>query len=257
MARVIDINCDMGESFGRWTLGNDAALMPLITSANIACGWHAGDPAVMRQTVELAVAHGVGIGAHVGFPDLLGFGRRRIDVTPQEVYDYTLYQAGALQAFAHAAGTRVQHVKPHGAFYVMCSQNEELCEALCRAIKALGNGIALVMMGEIAPRVAAAVGVPMTREGYIDLNYNRHGQLVLERRKQAWDPEEVARRAVELVVHGRIPTIEGETLHAEVETICIHGDAPNAPEIAQRVRQRLEEVGVIVRPLGAGLATSA
>lgn len=138
----------------------------------------------------------------------------------------------------------------------MCSQNEELCEALCRAIKALGNGIALVMMGEIAPRIATQIGIPMAREGYIDLNYNRHGQLVLERRKQAWEPEEVARRALELVLHGRIPTIDGETLQAEVETICIHGDAPNAPEIAQRVRQRLEEAGITVRPLGAGSALS-
>ena len=254
MARAIDINCDMGESFGRWTLGNDAALMPLITSANIACGWHAGDPATMRETVRLAVEHGVGIGAHVAFPDLLGFGRRRMDVSPEEVYEYTLYQAGALQAFAQAAGSRLQHVKPHGAFYVMCSQNQELCEALCRAIKALGDDVALVMMGEIAPRAAAAVGVPHASEGYVDLNYNAQGQLVLERRKQAWDPDEVARRAEELALEGRIRTVDGTDLHAQVQTICIHGDAPNAPDIARRVRERLTQAGVEVRPLREVLA---
>lgn len=254
MARAIDINCDMGESFGRWTLGNDAALMPLITSANIACGWHAGDPATMRETVRLAVEHGVGIGAHVAFPDLLGFGRRKMDVSPEEVYEYTLYQAGALQAFAQAAGSQLQHVKPHGALYVMCSQNEELCQALCRAIKALGDDVALVMMGEVAPRTAVAVGVPHAAEGYVDLNYNAQGQLVLERRKQAWDPDEVARRAEELVLEGRIRTVDGAELRTEVQTICIHGDAPNAPDIARRVRERLTQAGVAVTPLREVLA---
>lgn len=245
----IDVNCDMGESFGRWTLGNDAALMPYITSANIACGWHAGDAAVMRQTVQLAVDHGVGIGAHVGLPDLLGFGRRRIEITPQEVYDYTLYQAGALLAFAQAAGTRLQHVKPHGAFYVMCAGDIELCRALCRAIKSLGDDMTLIMMGELAQQAAAEVGVPIAREGYVDLNYNRHGQLVLEQRKQAWDPEEVAQRAIDLVVHERINTIDGEVLTVQVDTLCLHGDAPNAPAIAKQVRERLEGSGVSVQAL--------
>lgn len=249
MAQYLDINCDMGESFGRYELGNDAALMPLITSANIACGWHAGDPRVMRETVRLAVEHGVGIGAHVAFPDLLGFGRRRIDVSPQDIYDYTLYQAGALMAFAQAAGSRLQHVKPHGAFYVMCSHDRELADALCRAIKALGDDVMLVMMGDIAKQAAEAAGVPFASEGYIDLNYDAQGRLVLERRKQAWDPDEVANRALRLVKEHQIRTIDGTTLTAEVETVCIHGDAPNAPEIAQRVRERLTASGVEVRPL--------
>lgn len=247
----MDINSDMGESFGRWTLGNDAELMEVITSANIACGWHAGDPAVMRETVALAVEHGVGIGAHVGLPDLLGFGRRRMQVTPDEIYDYTLYQAGALRAFAEAAGGRLQHVKPHGAFYTMCAADEALATALVNAVKALGDGVVLFGMGSVEPRVAADVGVGYVPEGYIDLNYDQSGALVIERNKGAWDPDEVASRAVRIALEQKVGTVEGGELPMAVETICIHGDAPNSGEIARRVRQRLEEAGVEVAPIGA------
>src|SRR5687767_3882524 len=207
MLRTIDLNSDMGESFGRWQLGNDAELMEVITSANIACGWHGGDPAVMRTTVELAVARGVGIGAHVGLPDLLGFGRRRMQVTPEEIYDYTMYQSGALRAFAEAEGSRLQHVKPHGAFYVMCAADESLAAALIRAVNALGDGVLLFGMGEIEPRLAKDTGVGYIREGYVDLNYNNAGGLVLERRKSEWDPEEVARRTVRLATRGEVGTV--------------------------------------------------
>ena len=188
MLRTIDLNSDMGESFGRWQLGNDAELMEVITSANIACGWHGGDPAVMRTTVELAVAKGVGIGAHVGLPDLLGFGRRRMQVTPDEIYDYTMYQSGALRAFAEAAGGRLQHVKPHGAFYTMSAADEALAAALVRAVAALGDGVVLYGMGEIEPSLAKQAGVGYVREGYVDLNYDGGGGLVIERNKGAWDP---------------------------------------------------------------------
>jgi UPF0271 protein len=250
-AVTIDLNSDMGESFGRWSLGNDAELMEVITSANIACGWHGGDPAVMRNTVELAVSNGVGIGAHVALPDLLGFGRRRMAVTPDEIYDYTLYQAGALRAFAEAAGSRLQHVKPHGAFYVMCAADEALADALVRAVKALGDGVILYGMGEIEPALAAEAGVGYLREGYVDLNYDNGGNLVIERKKGAWDPEEVARRAVRLATEGEVGTVAGGTLPMRVQSICIHGDAPNSGEIARRVRQRLEEAGVEIAPVGA------
>ena len=190
MLRTIDLNSDMGESFGRWQLGNDAELMEVITSANIACGWHGGDPAVMRTTVELAVAKGVGVGAHVGLPDLLGFGRRRMQVTPDEIYDYTMYQSGALRAFAEAAGGRLQHVKPHGAFYTMSAADEGLAAALVRAVEALGDGVVLYGMGEIEPALA-------------------------------------------------------------VQSICIHGDAPNSGEVARRVRESLEAAGVEIAPVGS------
>lgn len=248
---TIDLNSDMGESYGRWNLGNDAALMEVITSANIACGWHGGDPAVMRTTVEMAVDRGVGIGAHVGLPDLLGFGRRRMQVTPDEIYDYCLYQSGALRAFADAAGGRLQHVKPHGAFYVMCASDPELAAALVRAVKALGDGVVLFGMGEVEPDLAEKAGVGYIREGYVDLNYNNQGNLVLERNKGAWDPEEVARRAVRLATKAEVGTVEGDTLPLAVRTICIHGDAPNSGEIARTVRERLEDAGVEIAPITA------
>ena len=248
---TIDLNSDMGESYGRWSLGNDAELMEVITSANIACGWHGGDPAVMRSTVEMAVEKGVGIGAHVGLPDLLGFGRRRMQVTADEIYDYCMYQSGALRAFADAAGSRLQHVKPHGAFYVMCAADAELAAALVRAVKALGDGVVLFGMGDIEPELAEQAGVGYIREGYVDLNYNNQGNLVLERNKGAWDPEEVARRAVRLATRAEIGTVEGDTLPLAVRTICIHGDAPNSGAIARTVRERLEEAGVEIAPITA------
>ena len=257
MAGQMDINSDMGESFGRWSLGNDAELMEVITSANIACGWHGGDPGVMRRTVELAVERGVGIGAHVGLPDLLGFGRRRMQVTPEEIYDYTLYQAGALRAFAEAAGGRLQHVKPHGAFYVMCAADEALATALCRAVEALGDGIVLFMMGNLAPQVAAAEGIGYVAEGYIDLNYDQNGNLVIERHKGAWDPEEVAARAVRMGTERRVGRVASGGSPMAVRASCIHGDAPGGGEVARRVRQRLEEAGVEVTPISQQLVATA
>src|SRR5213596_80734 len=143
--KSIDLNCDMGESYGRWTLGADEEIMPWITSANIACGFHGGDPHVMRQTVALAVEHGVGIGAHVELPDLIGFGRRRMAIAPDELADYVLYQAGAMRAYAEAAGARLQHVKPHGALYAMIVDDGELAAAVCEALKALHEGVVLLM----------------------------------------------------------------------------------------------------------------
>jgi 5-oxoprolinase (ATP-hydrolysing) subunit A len=250
MVIQVDLNSDMGESYGRWSLGNDAELMEVITSANIACGWHGGDPKVMRETVEMAGSRGVGIGAHVGLPDLLGFGRRRMAVTPDEIYDYAMYQAGALRAFAEAAGSRLQHVKPHGAFYVMCAADEALSRALVRAVKDLGDGVVLFGMGDLQPKVAEEAGVAYVREGYIDLNYDNHGNLVLERNKGAWDPLEVARRAVRLATEKTVGTIEGGSLPLDAKTICIHGDAPNSGEIARAVRGALEEANVEIRPIG-------
>ncbi|MGI9252768.1 MAG: LamB/YcsF family protein [Thermomicrobiales bacterium] len=247
----IDLNSDMGESYGRWSLGNDAELMEVITSANIACGWHGGDPKVMRETVQLAVERGVGIGAHVGLPDLLGFGRRRMAVSADEIYDYAMYQAGALRAFAEAAGGRLQHVKPHGAFYVMCAADETLSAALIRATKALGDDVVLFGMGEIQPKLAAEAGVRYVREGYIDLNYDDHLNLVIERNKGAWDPAEVAKRAIRLAAGKQVISTTGNALPLDVRTICIHGDAPNSGEIARAVRAALEDAGVEIASIQA------
>jgi 5-oxoprolinase (ATP-hydrolysing) subunit A len=248
MGGTVDLNADMGESYGRWTLGDDAALMPQLTSANIACGFHGGDPHVMRKTVALAVEHGVGIGAHVAFPDLIGFGRRRMAASPEEIRDYVTYQAGALRAFVEAAGGRLQHVKPHGALYTTIVDSPEHADAVAEAVAQLGSDVVLLMPPEVAP-AAARAGVPFVPEGYVDLDYDSAGKLVLERVKQLRDPGATAERAVRLVRERRVPTVEGGELELEVESICVHGDAPNAPEIASAIRQALHEAGLELAPL--------
>lgn len=230
----LDLNADLGESFGRWTLGDDAALMPHLTSANVAAGFHGGDPHVLRRTVELAVEHGVGIGAHVGLPDLVGFGRRRMAVSPDELADLVLYQSGAVRAFAEAAGAELRHVKPHGSLYTMVAEDGELGRALCETVAVLG--VALLMPPEMAA-AAEAAEIRFVPEGYVDLDYDADGKLILERVKQARDPAETGRRAVAWAQDGG------------VESICIHGDGPNAVELAAAVRAALAEAGVDVRPL--------
>ena len=195
MAPTIDLNADMGESFGRWVLGDDASLMPQLTSANIACGFHGGDAHQMRQTVSLALEHGVGIGAHVGLPDLIGFGRRRMAVRPDELYDYVLYQAGAMKAFAEAGGGRLQHVKPHGILYSMIIEDAEIAAAAADATAALGDDVIFLLAGANAEAASAKAGIRFVPEGYVDLDYDGEGRLVLERVKQVRDPEEMGRRA--------------------------------------------------------------
>jgi UPF0271 protein len=245
MANRIDLNADMGESYGRWTLGDDASLMPHLTSANIACGFHGGDPHVMRATVALALEHGVGIGAHVALPDLIGFGRRRLAISPAELEDYVVYQAGAIRAFAEAAGGRLQHVKPHGALYAMITGSDEYAEAVCAAVASLGSGVILLMPPEVA-RAAGAAGVPFVPEGYVDLDYDSAGKLVIERVKQVRDPEQMGERAVRLATEAKVATLDGGELELEIESICVHGDAPNAPEIARAIRGALAGAGVDV-----------
>jgi 5-oxoprolinase (ATP-hydrolysing) subunit A len=230
----VDLNADLGESFGRWTLGDDAALMAHITSANVAAGFHGGDPHVLRETVALAVENGVGIGAHAGLPDLVGFGRRRIAITPEELADLVLYQAGAVRAFAEVAGAELRHVKPHGAMYSMVVDDPELAAALCETVA--GLGVALLMPPQLAA-AAAAAGIRFVPEGYVDLDYDEEGKLILERVKQPRDPAETAERALRFASEGK------------VESICIHGDGPNAVELAAAVRSALQGSGVAVAPL--------
>ena len=249
MALKVDLNADMGESFGRWTLGDDAALMPHLTSANIATGFHGGDPHVMRRTVALALEHGVGIGAHVALPDLLGFGRRRMAVSAAELRDYVLYQAGAMAAFAEGAGGRLQHVKPHGALYTMAQGDPELAQGVADAIAELGGGVLLLLAGKTVADAARAAGVPFVPEGYVDLDYAGDGSLVIERVKQVRDPETMAAKAVRLVTEGKVQTLDGSDLELEARSICVHGDAPNAPDIAGAIRRALEGAGVALTPL--------
>lgn len=251
MAAKIDINADMGESYGRWTLGNDAELMPFLSSANVACGYHGGDPHVMRNTVRLARKHGVAIGAHVSFPDLIGFGRRRMDISAQELKDYVTYQVGALQAFATAEGSRVEHVKPHGMLYVMCSRDDAYATAMAETVKELDGGLILLLTGDVWAAAARRVGVPFVMEGYVDLDYDAAGQLILERAKKPRDPEGVAARAVALATEAKVPVRDGGWLPLAARSICVHGDADNAPAIARAMRERLVKAGIDVAPLRA------
>lgn len=251
MAPTIDLNADMGESFGRWVLGDDASLMPQLTSANIACGFHGGDAHQMRQTVALALEHGVGIGAHVGLPDLIGFGRRRMAVRPDELYDYVLYQAGAMKAFAEAGGGRLQHVKPHGILYSMIIEDAEIAAAAVDATAALGDDVIFLLAGANAEAACARAGIRFVPEGYVDLDYDGEGRLVLERVKQVRDPEEMGRRAARLATTQQVTTTAGTDLTVPTRSICIHGDAPNAVAIATAVRRALEGAGATLAPLAA------
>jgi 5-oxoprolinase (ATP-hydrolysing) subunit A len=254
---AIDINVDMGESFGRWSLGDDAGIMPFISSASIACGFHAGDPRTMRKTVALAVEHGVHIGAHVALPDVLGFGRRRMAVSADDLTDYCTFQIGALAAFVRAEGGTLRHVKPHGALYAMCSGDPELAEAVARSIAEVDPGLLLLLLRD---DVAAAVerhGVRLVTEAFVDLDYDANGELIIEAVKSARDPDQVADRALRLVREGKMEKTDGSDFDVDVATFCLHGDAPNAVEVARTVRQRLDAEGIAVRPLAELVAEPA
>ena len=223
--------------------------MPWITSANIACGFHAGDPATMRRTVRLAVEHRVGIGAHVAYPDLLGFGRRAMAIGPDEVRDLVTYQLGALQAFAAAEGARVTHVKAHGALYAACASDPELAGALAAAVGGVDRSLPVLLPRAEVRAAVVAHRVGFALEAFPDLDYDGAGDLVIERVKRDRDPAEVAARAVRLAAEGRIATTAGPDLELRPVTLCLHGDAPRAAATARAVREALEAAGVAVEPL--------
>jgi len=253
MTTYIDINCDMGESYGRWTLGNDEGVMPHITSANIACGFHGGDPHVMRKTVELALKHGVAIGAHPGLPDLMGFGRRRMEVSPQEIKDIHRYQVGALGAFVKAAGTTLQHVKAHGIQYHMFEENLELARASAEQVLELDPNLILMVMAMTKyDAEARKTKARVAAEGFADRVYADDGQLVsrkLGKDALVSDPSKAAEQAVRMVMEQKVKTITGKTITAKVDTICIHGDSPGADKIVAAVREGLVKAGATVKPL--------
>jgi UPF0271 protein len=248
MTTLVDINADLGESFGIWKLGNDEEFMPFVSSVNIACGWHAGDPHIMRRSVELALENGCGIGSHVGFPDKIGFGRRHLKITPAELRDYILYQTGALQAFVTSMGGRLQHIKPHGACYYLTAYSAEHGAAVAKALLELDDNLIMISSG---PGGAAAreVGATVAWEGYVDLEYDANGDLLLERSVLPRDAKSVADRTLKLVQDKVMPTVDGGQFDLEVDTICLHGDSPTAVEVARAVRERLAEGGVEVAPL--------
>jgi UPF0271 protein len=249
----IDINCDMGESFGPWQMGTDAEVLPHITSANIACGAHAGDPSVMRRTVRMARAAAVRVGAHPGFADLQGFGRREMKVEPAELEDSLIAQIGALTAIAQAEGTPLQHVKAHGALYNMAAREPALAAAIARAIAACGTN--LIMFGlPNSPMIEAgkAAGLRVAAEGFADRSYEEDASLTPRSRPGAviHDPDAVVLRAVRMVRDGIVLTSGGREVPLAVDTICLHGDTPGAPELARRIHEALTAAGVTVAPIG-------
>ncbi|AHG02328.1 LamB/YcsF family protein (plasmid) [Halostagnicola larsenii XH-48] len=238
----IDINCDMGESFGNWRMGNDEGVMPYITSANIAGGYHAGDPHVMRETVELAAEHGVEIGVHPGLPDKMGFGRRTMDASPEELRDYVVYQLGALMGFARRHGATVQHVKPHGAMYSMLSDSDEHARAVMEGMLEVDPDLIYLATDMNIYEVAQDVeGLQAVFEGYIDLDYRADRSLIVEKEVDERDPELVADRFVSIATEGVVEAENGEQIDVPADSICIHGDNPNAVEILEAIHDRLDE----------------
>jgi UPF0271 protein len=245
----VDINCDMGESFGAYAIGADAEVLPHVTSANIACGLHGGDPAVMRTTVAAALKLGVAVGAHPGLPDLVGFGRRAMQVTPQEVYDLIIYQVGALLGFVRAAGGELRLVKAHGALYNMAAAQPALADAIARAVRDVDRSLLLYgLAGSHLLPAAERAGIGSTSEAFADRNYVHDGSLVSRQRPDALvtDVDEAVRRAVRMVREGVVPDVDGEDIAIRADTLCIHGDGPNAAELARRLRAGLQAAGVEV-----------
>ncbi len=249
--RAVDLNADLGESFGRWRLGDDEALLDVVTSANIPCGFHAGDPTTLVATCRTAVARGVAIGAQVGYRDLAGFGRRFIDVAPEDLYADVLYQLAALDGIARTVGGGVAYVKPHGALYNAAVHHEGQARAVVDAVRDFGGGLTVLGMDASALLVAAsAAGLPVAREVFADRAYADYGTLVSRREQGAvlTDVDAVTRRVRELVVDGSLTTSSGSALPVAFDSICVHGDSPGAVAMARAVRRVLDEAGVDPQP---------
>ena len=247
----IDFNCDMGESFGMYKMGLDEQVIRHITSANVACGFHAGDPGWMRKTVELAEARGVAVGAHPSFPDLAGFGRRNMVVSPQEARDDVVYQIGALAAFT--ADGKLQHVKPHGAMYNMAVNDADLAKAICEAALSVDEGMALLALaGSRWIDVARGMGLRVGREIFADRALNADGTLVSRSAPGSviHDTQEVVERSLRMVTEGKARAISGEIIELEADSLCLHGDTPGAVEMASALKSALESEGVEIVPLG-------
>ncbi|MGV3652809.1 MAG: LamB/YcsF family protein [Noviherbaspirillum sp.] len=252
MAISVNLNADMGEGFGAYDIGDDDAILKIIRSANIACGFHAGDPLTMRRIVQRAKEEGVSIGAHPGFNDLWGFGRRRIDMRPDDLECMIAYQIGALQAMAAYAGEKVTHVKPHGALNNMAAENAEYARAIGRAIKAVDRELIYVALtGSEMEKAGRELGLKVAREGFCDRLYEDDGNLASRKLPDAVikDPAQAARQVVRMVVEGEIITRSGKRIERRVDSLCVHGDEPTAIALAAEVRKGLEEAGVKIVPL--------
>ena len=243
----VDLNSDLGESFGRYTLGMDDKIIPLITSANVACGYHASDPVVMEKTVSMAREAGIRVGAHPGFPDLMGFGRRNMAVSPAEAKAYVMYQLGALEGFCRAKGVKLQHVKPHGALYNMAAKDYELSRAICEAIYEFDkNLIVLALSGGELARAAKDMGLRTALEVFADRAYEEDGTLVNRRKDGAMitDEDEAIARVVRMVKEKKVTTITGKDIPIQADSVCVHGDGAKALAFVERIRKALTEEGV-------------
>lgn len=252
----VDLNCDVGESYGAFKIGVDQQLFRHVTSANIACGWHAGDPLTMRETVRLASSMNVAIGAHPGFPDLLGFGRRNMSVSEEEARSYVTYQVGALDAFVRAAGTRMQHVKLHGAFYNMAAEDERLARAVAQAVREYDPDLLLVgLAGSRMLEIAREYGLRVVHEAFADRAYLASGRLAPRSAPGAviHEPKIAAARAVRIVSKGTIETIDGQEIAVHANSICIHGDNPEACAVAAAIRDAFQAAGIEVTPMRLAL----
>jgi UPF0271 protein len=251
---AVDLNADVGEGC------DDAALLPYLTSANVACGFHAGDPSVMDRTVALALSRGVRVGAHPGYPDRENFGRIRMDMPAETVEKLVLYQIGALEAFVRARGSRLTHVKPHGALYHAAADSAEIAAAVASGIRRAGEWLTVVAQScSLLLDAARREGLPIAKEAFADRRYRADGRLVSRSEPDALltDPEEAADQAVSLALSGRVLARGGSRLPVEADTICLHGDTPGAPEIARRIRERFAREGIVVAPLEAASRQTA
>ena len=249
----VDLNCDLGEAFGNYSFGGDDQIIPLITSANIACGFHAGDQHVMYQTMELAKANGIGIGAHPGLPDLQGFGRRNMDLSPKEIYDIVIYQLGALSGFCNVHQVKINHVKPHGALYQMGARDKAIAHAIAQAVYDFDESLIYVgLSNTLLVTEAQAVGLTTASEVFADRRYEDDGQLVSRKESEALitDTEEAIEQVVKMVKSQKVITKNNKEIDIQADTICVHGDGEHALEFVTKIRDRLSKEGVSISKLG-------
>lgn len=249
--RTIDISSDMGEGFGNYTFGNDEEIMKYVSSANVACGFHAGDPVIMRKTVLLAKTNRVAIGAHAGFPDLLGFGRRVMEISPEECKDYVVYQIGALKAFVEANAMRLQHVLPHGALSTLANNKEQIARAVLEGMTEVDRSLYFMSRpGLLSFKVAKDLGIPLKSYISLDIEYYSDGRFVLERQKKARDSREVIERLKKLLNEGKVEAFDGGYYEINPDTLLVHGDNPNAIENLKALRLELEKAGIEISSFG-------
>lgn len=248
--KTIDINCDMGESFGPYTIGQDEAVFAYISSANIACGYHGGDHNVMRKTLEQAQRHGVAAGAHPGLPDRLGFGRRKMEVNPQDVFNMTVYQIGALQAFATVCGISLQHVKPHGALFNMACIDDGLAQAIAEAVVQVDSDLVLFgLAGSKLIQAGRKAGLQVAEEVFADRTYQPDGSLTprTDPNAQVEDPDEAAYRVIRMVKEGKAEAVDGSTFPIQADTVCVHGDSPQALAFVKKLAQAFKEQDIQIK----------